>query len=101
MNFANEGTWDRGVRMMGGILLFAAVGGGLVAAGTQMDAVDRGWPQHRRQRHECCAASPGYVGQGSVIVVDRRDDLVPHRIGHPALCLNRRDLQYGKLWRQF
>ena len=34
MNFANEGTWDRGVRMMGGVLLLAAVGGGLVAAGT-------------------------------------------------------------------
>jgi DUF2892 family protein len=34
MNFANEGTWDRGVRMMGGILLLATVGGGLVAAGT-------------------------------------------------------------------
>ncbi len=33
MNFANEGTWDRGMRMTGGTLLLAAGWSGLVASG--------------------------------------------------------------------
>jgi hypothetical protein len=33
MNAANEGTWDRGVRMIGGTLLLAAGWSGLVASG--------------------------------------------------------------------
>ena len=34
MNVANEGTWDRGARMLAGTLLLAAGGSGLVASGT-------------------------------------------------------------------
>jgi len=33
MSLANEGTWDRGARMMGGLLLLAVGWSGLVASG--------------------------------------------------------------------